>query len=116
GKLSPAIAGVPKVFAVSQGGLLDVVLDRSHAQNQTIYFCFAAPVNGGGETALARARLLDEGAPHLDNVKVIFQQEGPVSRGGHFGCRIVQTPDNNLFLSMGDHQMATTRGEAQNLA
>jgi glucose/arabinose dehydrogenase len=28
----------------------------------------------------------------------------------------VQTSDNNLFLAMGEHQMASTRGEAQNLA
>src|SRR5262249_61834460 len=41
GVLSPALGGVPKVFASGQGGLLDVVLDRSFAQNQTIYFCYA---------------------------------------------------------------------------
>ena len=35
GKLSPPLAGVPKVFASGQGGLHDVVLDRGHAQNQT---------------------------------------------------------------------------------
>ena len=32
GKLSPALAGVPKVFASSQGGLLDVALDRGYAR------------------------------------------------------------------------------------
>ena len=89
--------------ASGQGGLLDVVLDRDYAQNQTIYFCYADPVNGGGRTALARARLIDEGAPRLDDVKVIFRQDGPLSRGMHFGCRIVQTPDDNLFLTMGEH-------------
>ncbi len=50
------------------------------AQNQTIYFCFADPVNGGSRTALASARLIDEGAPRLDDVKVIFRQEGPLSQ------------------------------------
>jgi len=116
GKLSPALAGVPKVFNVSQGGLLDVVLDRGYAQSNTIYFCYAEPVNGGARSALARARLTDEGTPRLDDVKVIFQQDGPLSRGGHFGCRIAQTPDSNLFLALGEHQMSSTRGEAQNLA
>jgi glucose/arabinose dehydrogenase len=115
GRLSPPLAGVPKVFAVNQGGLLDVVLDRAYAQNNTIYFCYAEPVSGGGRTALARARLVDEGAPRLDDVKAIFHQDGPLSSGGHFGCRIVQTPDNNLFLALGEHQMSSTRGEAQNL-
>jgi aldose sugar dehydrogenase len=113
GKLSPALAGVPKVFASGQGGLHDVVLDRGYPQNQTIYFCYAEPADGGARTTLARARLVDEGTPRLDDVKVIFRQEGPLSSGNHFGCRIVQTPDDNLFLSMGDH--FRFRDEAQNL-
>ncbi|MEA2905234.1 MAG: aldose sugar dehydrogenase [Alphaproteobacteria bacterium] len=113
GKLSPALAGVPPVFARGQGGLHDIILDRGFAQDGTIYFCFAEPAAGGGRTALARARLVDEGTPRLDDVKVIFHQEGPLSSGNHFGCRIVQASDGNLFLTMGDH--FTTRDEAQNL-
>jgi aldose sugar dehydrogenase len=113
GRLSPPLAGVPKVFASGQGGLHDVVLDRGYAQNHTIYFCYAEPANGGGRTALTRARLLDEGRPRLDEVKTIFHQDGPLSSGNHFGCRIAQTPDNNLFLTMGDH--FRYRDEAQNL-
>ena len=113
GKLSPPVAGVPPVFAVSQGGLHDVILDRSFVQNGTIYICYAEPVNGGGRTALLRARLIDEAAPRLDDVRVIYRQDGPLSTGGHFGCRIVQTPDNNLFLTQGEH--FRYRDEAQNL-
>jgi aldose sugar dehydrogenase len=113
GKLSPALVGVPKVFASGQGGLLDVALDRAYAENQTIYFCYADPVDGGARTSLARARLVDEGTPRLDDVKVIFRQEGPLSTSRHFGCRIVQTGDGNLFLSMGDH--GSYPNEAQNL-
>ncbi len=110
GKLSPPLTGVPKVYASSQGGLHDVTLDRSFAQNQTIYFCFADPHDGGGRTSMARARLAGD---RLEDVKVIFRQEGPPSRGRHFGCRIVQTADNNLFLTMGDH--GSYPQEAQNL-
>ena len=114
GKLSSPLVGVPQVFARGQGGLHDVVLDQDYAQNNTIYFCFAEPVDGGARTALARAKLIDGATPRLDDVKVIFHQDGPLSRGNHFGCRIVQTPDSNLFLTMGDH--FTYRNEAQNLA
>ena len=113
GKLSPALAGVPKVFASGQGGLHDVIIDRDYGRNQTIYFCYAEPVGAGARTALARARLVDEGAPRLEDVAVIFHQDGPLSSGNHFGCRIVQTPDDNLFLTTGDH--FTTRDQAQNL-
>src|SRR5437660_5277151 len=113
GTLSPALAGVPKVFASGQGGLLDVVLDRSFAQNHAIHFCYAEPAEGRARTALARARLIDEGTLRIEAVQVIFRQAGPLSSGNHFGCRIVQTPDDNLFLTTGDH--FTTRDQAQNL-
>jgi glucose/arabinose dehydrogenase len=62
---------------------------------------------------MARARLVTEGAPRLEDVKVIFRQQGPLSSGNHWGCRIVQMPDDNLFLTLGDH--FTPRDEAQNL-
>jgi glucose/arabinose dehydrogenase len=110
GKLSAPLQGVPKVYASGQGGLLDVVLDRDFAQNKTIYFCFAEPAGGGARTAMARAAL---GDGKLDDVKVIFHQDGPLSSGHHFGCRIAQSADNNLFLTMGEH--FTDRDEAQKL-
>jgi glucose/arabinose dehydrogenase len=113
GALSPPVAGVPPVFAIGQGGLLDVALDRAFAQNQTIFFCYAEPAGGGGRTALARATLVDAAAPRLEQVQVIFRQEGPLSPRNHFGCRIVQMPDNNLFLTLGEHFI--DRDEAQNL-
>jgi aldose sugar dehydrogenase len=114
GKMSPPLAGVPKVAASGQGGLLDVITDRNFAQNRTIYFCYADPVSGGAQTSLARAALDAGAAPKLENVQRIFQQEGPPSSGNHFGCRIVQTPDGNLFLTMVDHY--APRDQAQNLA
>jgi glucose/arabinose dehydrogenase len=113
-KLSAALSGVPRVFASGQGGLLDVVLDRGYTENQTIYFCYAEPVSGGARTALARARLVDHASPRLEDVRVIFRQEGGLSSGNHFGCRIAQTADSDLFLTTGDH--FTSRDQAQNLA
>jgi glucose/arabinose dehydrogenase len=113
GKLSPALAGVPWVFARGQGGLHDVVFDRDYPQNNTIYFCFAEPADGGGRTALARAKLVDQATPRLEEVKVIFRQEGPLSSGNHFGCRIAQAANNTLFMTAGEH--FTTRDQAQNL-
>jgi glucose/arabinose dehydrogenase len=112
GKVLPPLAGVPRVFASGQGGLLDVALDRAFAQNQTLYFCYAEPTGGGARTAVARARLVDDG--HLDGTSVIFHQEGPLSTSNHFGCRIAQAPDDNLFVTLGEHFVP--RDQAQNLA
>jgi glucose/arabinose dehydrogenase len=103
GKLSPPLAGVPRVFASGQGGLLDVALDRNFAQNRTLYFSYAEPFDGGGRTALARAKLDAGETPRLEDVNVIFRQVGPASRGNHFGGRIAQAADGNLFLTTGDH-------------
>jgi len=112
GQLSPPLKGVPDVWAAGQGGLLDVVTDKGFAQNRTIYFCFAERTSGGGRTALARAKLNDGGG-RLDEVKIIFRQDGPLSSGNHYGCRIVQANDGNLFVTLGEH--FSYRNEAQNL-
>jgi glucose/arabinose dehydrogenase len=112
GQLSPPLKGVPEVWASSQGGLLDVITDKSYAQNKTIYFCFAERSSGGGRTAVARAKLND-GDGRLDDVKIIFRQQGPLSSGNHYGCRIVQANDGNLFVTLGEH--FSYRDDAQNL-
>ncbi|MDO9061685.1 MAG: PQQ-dependent sugar dehydrogenase [Bradyrhizobium sp.] len=112
GQVSPPLKGVPEVWASGQGGLLDVITDKNFAQSKTIYFCYAERSAGGGRTAVARARLND-GSGRLDETKVIFRQEGPLSSGNHYGCRIAQAGDGNLFVTLGDHFSA--RDEAQNL-
>jgi len=107
------IGGVPKVRSQGQGGLLDIVPDRAFAENRTLYICYAEEMSGGGRTTMASAKLAD-GATALSDLKVIFRQDGPPTTGNHYGCRIVQGRDGNLFLGMGDH--STHRNEAQNLA
>ena len=111
GALSKPLAGVPPVFASGQGGLLDVILDRNFAQNRVLYFSYAEPIDGGGRTALARATLAADDT--LTGVKVIYRQHGAVSRGNHFGGRIVQTADGNLLVTNGEH--FTGRDMAQTL-
>jgi glucose/arabinose dehydrogenase len=112
GQVSPPLKGVPEAWASGQGGMLDVIIDKSFAQNATIYFCFAERTAGGGRTALARAKL-DDGNGRLDEVEIILRQQGPLSSGNHYGCRIVQASDGNLFVILGEH--FSSRDEAQNL-
>jgi glucose/arabinose dehydrogenase len=104
GKLS-SVAGVPKVFARGQAGLLDVAIDRDYANNATIYFCYNA---NSSNVAVARARLSADEKPRLDDLTIIFRQEGPASPGSlNVACRIAQARDGNLFVSLGDHFMAS---------
>src|SRR6476469_2879431 len=70
GQLSPPLANVPRVFAVRQGELVDVILDRNFAQNHIVYCSCSAALDGGGRTALARARGEPGEVPRLADVKV----------------------------------------------
>ena len=66
-----------------------------------LYFCFSEPGPGGNSTALARARLAADDT-RLEEVRVIFSQKPKVSSSLHFGCRIVETRDGMLFLTLGE--------------
>ncbi|CAN7400139.1 PQQ-dependent sugar dehydrogenase [Acidovorax sp. Leaf78] len=104
GQVGPALAGVPSVAASGQGGLLDVITDANFARNRRIFFCFSEPAAAGASgnsTALARATLSAD-ARSLQDVKVIFSQRPKVDSALHFGCRIVQAADGNLFLTLGE--------------
>ena len=104
GQVGAPLAGLPAIATGGQGGLLDVVTDAAFESNRRIFFCFsepAAPGARGNSTALARATLSAD-ARSLQDVKVIFSQQPKVESSLHFGCRIVQAPDGNLFLTLGE--------------
>ena len=101
GQVGPAVTGVPAVAAGGQGGLLDVVTDADFARSRRIFLCYSEPGQGGNGTALARATLSAD-ARSLQDVKVLFSQRPKVESNLHFGCRIVQAGDGNLFLTLGE--------------
>jgi glucose/arabinose dehydrogenase len=101
GTLSAPVAGLPKIQANGQGGLLDVITDSGFARNRTLYFCYTEPGGAGNSTALASARL-SEGMRRLEQVKVLFSQKPKISSDAHFGCRIVEAGDGTLFMTLGE--------------
>lgn len=103
GQMSAALGNVPSVYAQSQAGLMDVLLARDFGSTHIIFVCYAEPADGGGRIAVLHARLIEGETPRLDDTTVIFRQKGPVSRGLNIGCRMVQSPDGNLFVTLGDH-------------
>lgn len=101
--LSAPVAGVPKVQVRGQGGLLDIAVARDFERSGTIFFSFSEPGRGGAGTALARAKLVREGAAaRLEEVKVIFSMNRKSNAGQHFGSRIVVNDDGTLFVTTGD--------------
>ncbi len=112
GSVGAPLQGLPKVHAVGQGGLLDVITDRDFARNRKLFFCFAEPGEGGATTALASARL-SEDTTRLEDMKVIFRQKPRVDSKAHFGCRIAEARDHTLFLTLGER--FDRKEDAQNL-
>lgn len=101
------VAGLPEFRVQGQGGLLDVVAARDFPVSRTIYLSYAAPIGSGAGTALARARLSDDGS-RLEDLTEVFRLDEGSRRGQHFGSRIVEAPDGTLFLTVGE------RGDRRN--
>jgi glucose/arabinose dehydrogenase len=99
GRISEPLAGVPEVEVGGQGGLLDVALDPSFAENRLVYLSYAEPGEGGAGTAVARGRL---GEGRLEDVRVIYRQQPKVGGGNHFGSRLVFAHDGRLFVTQGE--------------
>ncbi len=115
GTKSEPLAGLPKVAAEDQGGLLDVALSPTFADDSLVYFTFSEPREGGNGTALARGKLALEGTPRLDDVKVLWHQTPTLESSKHFGSRIVFAPDGNLFVTLGERSIIEGRRQAQRL-
>jgi glucose/arabinose dehydrogenase len=116
GTLSKPIAGVPEVFARDQGGLLDVAVGPTFAEDRLIYLSYAKPLGDGlSATAVVRARLSEDHAA-LTDVEDIFVQEPPSPTPMHYGSRILFENDRQLFITTGEHSSEAERGKAQDLA
>jgi glucose/arabinose dehydrogenase len=108
GRLLPApVEGVPAVFAVGQGGLLDVVPHPDFASNQLVYLSYSKPLGGQeSTTAVIRGRLRNG---QLTDVEEIFEAQ---TRGrGHYGSRLVFDGNGHLFVSVGERMAAPNLGE-----
>ncbi len=94
------VAGLPRVDARGQGGLLDVAVDPAFGENRYVYLTYAAPgPNGTSGTALARARLEEN---RLAGFEVLFETPRKTSSSIHYGSRIVFGRDGSLYVSLGE--------------
>lgn len=108
GNLSEPVAGVPKVYAKGQGGLLDVQLSPSFAQDRLVYLSYAeAGSDDKAGTAVGRGRL-SEDMKRLEDFMVIFRQQPKLSVGLHFGSRLAFDKDGKLFIALGENNQRPT--------
>lgn len=100
GKLDlESISGVPEVFAVNHGGLLDISLHPDFQQNQLVYFTYSDGTNQANHTKVARATF---DGTSLQNWEDIFEVNPTKPEGQHFGSRIVWLPDKTMLVGLGD--------------
>ena len=100
GKLLPeAVAGIPDVHYVGQGGLVDVVLHPNFAENRWVYISYAKPIEDTSTTAIIRGRFEND---QLTNVVEIFAAQA--TGFGHYGGKIAFDGEGYLYLSLGDRQ------------
>jgi glucose/arabinose dehydrogenase len=95
------ITGLPEIAVDGQGGLLDLLIPRDHAQTGQIFMTYAKPSGRRAGTAVMRATL-DPSANRLRDVTTIFEIAKGSSGGRHFGSRIVEDSAGHLFVTVGD--------------
>lgn len=97
--LSNPILGIPEVLDGGQGGMLDVKAHPDFANNQMLYFTYAAGTNSQNGTHLARAKLTYN---VLSNVEVLFKPSFLKRSSYHFAGRIEFLSDDTLVFGVGD--------------
>lgn len=105
GRLDPVpVAGLPRVDAQGQGGLLDVSVHPQYAANGWVYWAYAQRDERGlNGTELARGKLTGTaGSYRLGDVQVLFRMAPKNSGGLHFGARLVWDREGRLLLTLGD--------------
>jgi glucose/arabinose dehydrogenase len=114
GQVGEPITGLPPVAAAGQGGLLDVALGPTFAQDRTIFWTFSEPRDGGNGTAIGRGTLSADGTK-VEGVQVIFHVLPTYNGRQHFGSRIAFGPDGMLYASFGERSDTPMRPNAQRL-
>lgn len=114
GGLSKPLAGVPKVAARGQGGLLDVALSPDFARDRYVYLSYAESDGSRSGTAVGRGRLSAD-ADALEDFQVLFRQAPKLSQGQHFGSRLVFDGKGHLFISLGENNQRPTAQDLDKL-
>jgi len=95
-----AVAGIPSVFYVGQGGLLDVEVDPEFGENHLVYLSYLQGKEKASTIRVLRAKF-DEDNEVLTDAHIIFDSS-PGRGTSQIGGRLALTGDGYLFLSLGD--------------
>lgn len=94
------LTGVPGVYNVGQGGLLDIEVHPNYGENGWIYITYAKPM-GDNKASTAVARFKLDGTTVTD-VEDIFVAQPALDANFHFGSRVVFDKNGYMFVSVGE--------------
>ncbi len=110
GVVGEPIAGVPvsrstanpqgPVLNFSDGGFMDVVLDPDYRTNRKVYWSFVEIRPNGNGTTLQSA-VLSPDEKSFSNITTIFTSPSWVN-AGHYGGKLLITPDRKILLTLGE--------------
>ena len=105
------ISGGPEVEAQGQGGLGDFILHPDFAETGQVYISYVErdaedDELSGAVVELATLTLSEDGGM-LSERNIIWTQSPKVTGNGHYGHRLVVSPDQHLFIASGERQKFT---------
>ncbi len=86
------------IYAVGQGGLLDVVPDPQYRLNKLLYAVYTVETRAGIVTRLSRFK---DGVGGWADEKILYDAD-PVGANKHYGSAVVILPDGTLLFSLGE--------------
>jgi aldose sugar dehydrogenase len=111
GVLEPQpISAVPEVWAIGQGGLLEVLPHPNFSTNQLLYLTYSKPCKEGATTALFRGKFDGKA---LTEARDLFVADNCNTGNPHFGSKLAFGRDGMLYMTIGERG---DRNRAQNTA
>jgi glucose/arabinose dehydrogenase len=120
GTVSDPIGGLPEVHDERQGGMLDVELSPTFAEDRMIYITYSKPIGTNDEgatlsaTAAGRGTLSDD-LTAVNRFEEIWVQSPSAPEPLHYGSRIVLT-DDHAYITTGERFTFENRPRAQQLS
>lgn len=111
GSKAGQITGGPSVDVRGQGGLGDLILHPDFATTGQVYISYVERDADNDELSRAAVEVatltLSETGGTVSSREVIWRQSDAVPGNGHYGHRLVVSPDRHLFITSGERQKFT---------
>ncbi|TMG42046.1 MAG: PQQ-dependent sugar dehydrogenase, partial [Chloroflexi bacterium] len=98
---------IPNAVATGDAGLLDLTLDPNFAQNGYYYVFYAQSVANSMRDRVSRFTATSDWRGTVAGSEFVVWQDDPDSNPGHHGASVAFGPDGKLYISTGDHDVAS---------